>query len=333
MTLNIAYIFDANYLVQAGVSIFSLLANNKRNEIHIFLIHPKDLPKDIERIHRTIEEFGSSYSTLYIDDLDPILEELKVPTYNGSRAVYYRLFLGDLIQQVDRLLYLDGDTIIEGDIMPLYNTDLEDNIIGMCYDSNSVEVKHAYGCKDGEPYYNNGIVLYDLKKYRETIDRERTIDAISNICARSILPDQDFLNFYFKGRIKDLDLRYNFQPIHAMFKSDIYLHYFKKDYYSKEQIDEASNNVVIMHAIRMFGDRPWDHSSLHPFTDEFEKYRKESLWSNYSFIKKEKKTVHKIEYHLYKLLPKRLFFYVFYKIHKRDVMKELETRREIGADS
>jgi len=176
-------------------------------------------------------------------------------------------------------------------------------------------------------------VLYNLKRYRETIDREGTIEAISNVCARSILPDQDLLNLQFRGRIKDLDLRYNYQPIHSMFRSDMYLNYFKKDYYSKEQIDDASDNVVIMHAIRMFGDRPWDCDSLHPFADEFEKYRKESLWSDYILIKKEKKTVHKIEYRLYKLLPRRLFFYVFYKIHKRDVMKELETRRKTVANS
>ena len=286
------------------------------------------MPKEINKIHETIEEMGSSYSALYTDDLDPILEELDVPTYNGSRTVYYRLFIGDLIPHIDRLLYIDSDTIIKGNILTLYNNDMGDDVIGMCYDSNSVEVKEAYGCKKGEPYYNNGVVLYNLKRYRETIDMEGMIEAISIICAGSILPDQDLLNLQFKGKIKDLDPCFNYQPIHAMFTSDVYLHYFKTDYYPKEQIDNASNNAVILHAIRMFGDRPWDDDSLHPFANEFEKYRKQSLWSDYPFLKKKKKIIHKIEYRLYRLLPKRLFFYVFYKIHKRDVMKELKARRK-----
>ena len=314
--------------MQAGVSITSLLLSNKGAGIHFFLIHPKKVPDSIEKVYSVIEEYGATYSTLYSDDLDPLLKQLNVPTYNGSMVVYYRLFLADFIPQVDRLLYIDGDTIIIGDVWSLFNTNLGDNIIGMCYDSNSIEVKWAYGCCDGEPYYNNGIVLYDLKKYRESFDRKKIIEAISTICAGSILPDQDLLNLQFKGQIKNLDLRYNFQPIHFLFSSDIYLSYFKKDYYSKEQIDGALNNVVIYHAIRIFGDRPWDYDSKHPYKDLFEEYKKKSPWAEEISIKKKKRIIHLVEFYLCKLLPKRLFFYIFYKIHKIEVLRELRERRK-----
>ena len=98
--------------MQTGISVFSLLTNNKGRDIHFFLIHPKCITEEISKIHSTIVSFGSTYSTIYTDDLDPLLNRVDVPPYNGTRTVYYRLFLGEFIPNIDRLLYLDGDTII-----------------------------------------------------------------------------------------------------------------------------------------------------------------------------------------------------------------------------
>ena len=70
VTHNIAYTFDQNYIMQTGVSIFSLLSNNNGKYIHFYLIHPKKMPNEIEKIHKTIESFDSKYSTIYTDDLD-----------------------------------------------------------------------------------------------------------------------------------------------------------------------------------------------------------------------------------------------------------------------
>ena len=328
MTLNIAYIFDANYLMQTGVSVFSLLTNNSKEAIHFFLIHPKKMPKDLDKLHETIESFGSSFSTFHYDEYDALLNRLKVPLDSGHRVVYYRLFLAELIPQIDRLLYLDGDTIILNDLSPLYQTDLGDKIIGMAYDSNSNEVKYAFGLKDDEPYYNAGIILYDLKKYREKLDMDKTVEAIRTICVGSILPDQDLLNLQFKKQIKTLDPRYNYQPIHRLFTSDVYLWYFKTGYYSKEQLDSADENTVILHSLRLFGDRPWDVDSHHPHKKDFDEYKSKSVWSEFTLKKKKKNTIHIIEYHLYKIMPKKLFLYVFYKIHKRDIMNELKVKRK-----
>lgn len=323
VTLNIAYTFDQNYIMQTGVSIYSLLSNNDGKNIHFYLIHPKNMPEDIENLHRTIQSFDSTFSTLYTDDFDALLDELNVPTYYGNRTVYYRLFLANVLPQIDRLLFLDGDTIIKDDISPLYRTDLEGNVLGMCYDSNSLEVKCAFGMDADDHYFNAGVILYDLEKYRTIFDIDKTIEAIRTVCAESIMPDQDLINLQFRGQIKTLDLRHNYQPIHILFDSDVYLNYFKTGYYSKEELDDAYNHSVILHSLRIFGDRPWDYNSLHPHQKIFCEYKNRTLWSEYTIQKKKKKTVHIIEYNLYKILPKKLFFYIFYKIHKYSILQTI----------
>ena len=197
----------------------------------------------------------------------------------------------------------------------------------MCYDSNSVEVKWALGCKEGEHYYNAGVVLYDLKKYRLMLDKDKIVIAMETICKKSIMADQDLLNAYFKGQIKTLDMCYNYQPIHNLFNSDVFLNYFKNDYYTKEQIDIAQTGITILHSLRMFGDRPWDYNSLHPHAAIFDEYKSKSLWGTDVGKRKKKRIIHKVEYNLYVLLPDKVYFYLFFKIHKYCIIREIKKRK------
>ena len=110
-----------------------------------------------------------------------------------------RLFMGDLLQEEKRVIYLDADTIVNLDIKELWENEIPDS--GLAAVQDIVVQDHATkaiekGLIVREEYFNSGVLLIDLRKLRR-------IDNIVNRCADFIVKympeycDQDFLNHYF----------------------------------------------------------------------------------------------------------------------------------------
>ena len=51
-----------------------------------------------------------------------------------TKATYYRFFIPELFPQYDKVVYLDCDIVVFGDISRLYLTDLKDNLVGCVND-------------------------------------------------------------------------------------------------------------------------------------------------------------------------------------------------------
>ena len=81
-----------------------------------------------------------------------------------SAAIYYRLYAATFIPSAERLIYIDCDTLVVGDIEKLYNTDLKGMCIAAVPDGNAK--KHIERLKL-ERYINSGVLLMDLKAFRE----------------------------------------------------------------------------------------------------------------------------------------------------------------------
>ena len=109
-----------------------------------------------------------------------------------------RLALPHMFPEEDLALWLDADTIVEGDISGLFETDFGD-----CYVAAVVEPTR---CKDPFTYFNAGVLLLDLKKLRDGKCCE-WIDYINR--HKLTFPDQDCINLLCQGKIKKLDPIWN----------------------------------------------------------------------------------------------------------------------------
>lgn len=114
---------------------------------------------------------------------------------------FLRLYADRCAELPDKLIYLDTDTVLCGDIAELYREDVEDfELAG---------VRDRYGCHFfGINYINSGVLLLNLRRIRETKLFARAIEA----CAKKkiFLPDQSAINRLAK-RKKILPRRYNEQ--------------------------------------------------------------------------------------------------------------------------
>lgn len=315
MRLNVLYQFNEKYVPFAGVSMVSLMENNKTIEdIHIYVLGENLTWHSQKKLTAQVQQYGYQIHFINTDTLIEKMRGLKIPKYRGAYATNMKMFVADYLKDdIDRLLYIDSDTIIYGDISPLAFLDMDNKPIAMVLDSLGARHKLEIGLDKDDYYFNGGVILYDIKKWRYDKCMEKIQEHVKNYRAHYMAPDQDILNVVLKKQIKKIDISYNIQPIHTVYSYKQYNRTFgQKMYYSEDEIKSAVNNPKIFHFFRYLGEFPWHRNSLHPFVPYFDKYMKLSLWKDYQKQPTEQnRVVFKMERWLYKHLPKTAFLELF----------------------
>lgn len=328
--MNVLYQFNELYAPFAGASIVSLFENNKENEITVYILG-EDLSKDSLV---KFDEIGKAYNkNIVFKDTKKIIEEMKtwgMPSYRGSYAANLRMLLPFFLDKsVDRVLYLDADTIVSGSIRELYEMPLNGKAVAMALDSLGNSYKEEQlGFEKHEFYFNSGVILYDLDKWREEQYSERIIEHVKLGNAHYASPDQDLINVVCKDGILKTSARYNFQPVHKVYSDKIYFScYGKAGYYTAEEIEDARKNIVIYHSFRFVGEFPWNKGTVHPYKKIFDHYLELSPWKDYVRKTADSSFSMKMEKVLYMLLPKSSFLRIFVFFHHMYLNKSPEIRK------
>lgn len=127
-----------------------------------------------------------------------------------TKAIFYRIMIPELFKDLDRIIYIDGDTLIMGDLADLFNTDMgDDYMLAMVVD------RFSYKTRIGElglsNYFNSGMILFDIKKCREFDFSAKSIQWIHDHSDIAKFPDQDAINSICDKKILRLNNMYNKQ--------------------------------------------------------------------------------------------------------------------------
>ena len=135
-----------------------------------------------------------------------------------SYTTYYRLFLSSLLPECSRLFYLDVDILICDDLSRVFDIDMQGKSVGtvqdvcLCCDgSTAVERRNLE--RSGQNmarYFNAGIMLINLDKWRETSDFIECVENVFCELPNLVYPDQDILNYMFRDDMVQLEKRWNF---------------------------------------------------------------------------------------------------------------------------
>ncbi len=144
-------------------------------------------------------------------DVDDLFRQ-RVPTDRSvssrfTKYAHYRLLLPEIVQE-SRVLYIDADAIVDGDLSPLWNIDLGDCVLAGVQDVGMTPSQlAAVGMRPGDTYVNAGVTLLDLGAIRRDGIYERWLQEI-NTNAYSC-GDQDVINLTCRGRIKRMGNEWN----------------------------------------------------------------------------------------------------------------------------
>ena len=279
--MNVLYTCDNNYIWLMGISAISLFENNKHiSNLTVYLLgeHVSDESKKILR------EIGIKYKRdIVVIDIPSLDIPERLVSARWPVSAFTRLFSGQLLPaDMHKVLYLDCDTIIRGDIQPLNHIDLSLSICGGVKDCIGKTYKENIGLEGDDLYINAGVVLLNLNELRK-IDIKTTIDTYMNQYLKLInYADQDIVNGIFAGRMAVLKPQYNVMTITAVHGYDEIMRLRKPtNYYTMTEIEAAVSEPVIIHyTTNMNVVRPWFKNTDHPLEDEFRKYMDMSPWKD-----------------------------------------------------
>lgn len=286
--INVVYSSDNNYIPHAAASIVSLVENNKSFEkINIYFIQNCISVENRDRLESLTKRY-EQLSIIWLD-FSKWIKQLELNMeWNISISAYARLLITEMLKNdINKVLYLDCDIIINQSIEDLWNIDIAEYYVGAVQDAVNAEIKNAVGVKKKESYFNSGVLLINLKKWREDHISEKFLNFIEEHHGNVIHHDQGVINGVLKHGIYKLPLNYNVMTIHYIFNRDQVMKYFKESskFYSNQEIEFAKNDPIILHYTPSFTERPWILGCKHPKEQLYWEYLNKTPWKG---LKKQK---------------------------------------------
>ena len=210
--IHVAVAFDEVYITPVYVLLTSIFVNNRDIHIHVHAIATGVPQADKVSISEFARQQGGA---AYFYDISPeVTQGFPVPGPDEPEAyitlaAYYRLFLPRLVpQDIERLLYLDVDTLVIGSLRAVYQSDLGGAAAGAVMEA-EVPLRAEIGIRRLEDYFNSGVLLMDLPKWRAQRISEQAITVIATFADKLLYHDQDALNVVFQGTWHRLSAGYN----------------------------------------------------------------------------------------------------------------------------
>ena len=329
--LNVLYQSNDYYAPITGVSMTSLMHHNKDlDEINIYLLNDEISQENLNKFKKACEDYGRNLIIINTQEiLIKLRDELKVPPFKGTYTTYFKLIaVSGLELPTDRVLQLDGDTIITGSLAPLCEMDLEDAVMAATYDCIMTGYKALIDIPLTDKYYNCGVILFNQKKWLGDDCEGQIVNHLKNVRNGYYTVDQDILNVLFRKQTKHLDLKYNFNSGFYIYgiKESLKIYDLKEEYYNTvPEIEEAYKQPVIYHCMGAMTGRPWEQNSIHPQNELFDKYLQMSRWKDFEKVAVNRKMIFKLQRFLYQALPRSLYI----PLHKKGLQRYLENMNRL----
>ena len=281
---HIVYASDDKFAEILGVSIVSLYENNRDWEDIIVYILDSGITKDNKNRLMSVSRKYQRSDVIFIP-AENISKKLSidVATDRGSLSQYARLFISsDLPKELERILYLDCDTIINKSIKELWNLDLQGKTIGALMDAFSKYYRINIDLESNDTMFNSGVMLIDLNKWKEQDVEERILKFIVKKQGRIQQGDQGALNAILSHDTYCFSPCFNSVTIFYDFTYKEMLTYRKPPhFYSERAVENAIENPVIIHfTTSIFSKRPWMVGCKHKYIQKWMEYKGKSPWKD-----------------------------------------------------
>jgi len=284
------------YLQHAAVCLTSLLANNPTLFFDIVIVGRITEALDEDKLRRSLAHFPNNILSFRkftppADLLLPLNPRAHYTLDNWTRLWVSEFFTYD----VERVLYLDSDIVVVGSISPLWHTNLEGALFGAVDIPGSDRGITHLGLRPEDGYFNSGVLLIDLKQWRETRALETVLTYVvahPELLTRDV--DQEALNACFHGRRKRLDYRWN--AISGFFRGPTSLPLQDDD------IESVQRDARIIHYNGSL--KPWSYFCDHPRKAEYERFLAITEWRD--FVPADRTLINRLRKFFSLMLPQNV---------------------------
>lgn len=295
--MNLVYASNDAYVRHLAVSMCSLFDRNRQCPAITVYVLSLGLSKEhVDGLEQIAKEYGRELVLLEMGELKERFG-FQVDTGGYDISIMARLFLGEMLpEKVRRVLYLDCDTVVVQPLRGLWETELGECLVGAVMEPTIYpEVKEAIDLNDADPYYNSGVLLVDVTRWREEGIQEKLVDFWRKKGGKLFASDQDVLNGSLKGKIKPLPPRYNFFTNYRYFSyGDLIRRCPCYRAVTREMFAAAKKRPAVIHY--MGDERPWIRGNWNHYRRAYERYLAMTAWAG---APKEKgKELYMLAYHV-----------------------------------
>lgn len=264
--IPIVFISDENFIMQTHIVIKSLIATkNPGTKYDIFVVMAEcSIQKQQELKVLETNDVKINFIEASLDEFKDIKQLAHIPI-----ACLLKFKICDFVVKYDKIIYLDGDIIVRGDLSLLYQINVENYYAGA--------VQALENIHNGEKRYNAGVMLFNAKRMREEKMSDKLIAARKKLGDRGSMDQQTF-NLLLSDQMRDIPCKYNCIAYKIIggekknFKIENLNKLYNENYVSnKEMVDDA---VIIHYAT---GGKPWRYTYI-PCSKEWFAYYKTSIY-------------------------------------------------------
>ena len=252
--MNLLFCVNQKALGELACCLKSIHLNGGYEHYEVYLLHSS---LDKTTYEALCKDFGKNMTFHFIDIPEALFADFPT-TDRYPKEIYYRLVAPQFLpDKMERILYLDVDTVVINSLKPLYETAFEENYFAGCTHTKRFLTKvnrSRLNADKTSAYVNTGVLLFNLPVLREHISFQEMQKYVHEHEKRLILPDQDILAGLYGEKIKLMDtMRYNL--------SDRVLNQYNAEHWHhKIDIDWIRQNTAIIHYCG--SNKPWKKDYL-----------------------------------------------------------------------
>ena len=283
LILSCSYALNNGYIYPTLVSMTSLVINAGKNTFYnIYLLVSPDITEENKNILMSVEKNYTNHCKVIIRNMGNIFKGVdtnnRIPT-----SAYYRLELHNILPDVDRIVYMDGDTAVFQDLSELITLDMEENYI-LGFLDNSPKSLRKFKIKNAIVLCS-GVLLIDLNALRMHNISEKYNEFIKQNLGNIYQHDQTIINVICQGKISTLPAKYgiwNFKNVKQLkyHNNDHlpWLKYNKKEflisYYYPSIIHYVIGKPYLKHDNKFYFDEWWKYAHKSGYYDKIYKFAK-----------------------------------------------------------
>ncbi len=277
-TIPIAMALDEGYLYPTIVSITSLMENsNYKTKCNFYIMHPKEFSESSKSKLLSLQD---KYENCHINliNMDNQYKDADC-SYRGhiTTPAYYRLSMSELLPpEVDKAIWIDGDTLIFNDLAEMLNVDMEGYYYKgfLDYEVNGAKM---FGINN-DHYICSGVMVVNLKELRIDNVTEKFKKFIKENNHRLVQHDQTVINVVCYEKTGILPAKFGVVNFLSQDQSKNYLDLqISPEKYTFQELINACNNPVILHCC---WSKPWRDLNWGKAVDLWWQYAKETDFFN-----------------------------------------------------
>jgi lipopolysaccharide biosynthesis glycosyltransferase len=278
-SLVIACASDSGYALPLAVMLRSLIANlGPRSQVEVYCVDDGISSADKAKVLASVTD------RLTLHWLEPSRSALSgLPTWGRMpRTTYQKLTLGEwLPEHAEKVIWLDCDLLLLDDIMPLWDADLgkwhvlavPDQRVPLLSSRFGVAAYRELGLAAEAKYFNAGVLLIDLARWRRDDVAGRAINYLNTYRDQVFFWDQEALNAVLAGKWGELDPAWNRNPtIDHLIRS-------RRPSDADSTAGRRSEEIRIAHFSGNL--KPWNCAGSSPHHDLYFRYLDQTAWSGW----------------------------------------------------